>query len=81
MSKILEISNMLCQALQLQSQDILNAMYLVSSTKLLIQKLRDNGWDELVANVKSFCEAVNILVPNFTAHYITRRGRARHQQR
>ena len=46
MRNILEISNALCQDLQLQSQDILNAMYLASSTKLLIQKLRDDGWDE-----------------------------------
>ncbi|XP_019160893.1 PREDICTED: zinc finger MYM-type protein 1-like [Ipomoea nil] len=80
MRKILEISNMLCQALQLQSQEILNAMDLVSSTKLLIQNLRDSGWDELVASVKSFCETVNITVPDFDAQYIARRGRARYQQ-
>ncbi|XP_073121656.1 uncharacterized protein [Henckelia pumila] len=80
MKKILEISNLLCQALQLQSQDILNAMHFVSSTKFLIQNLRDDGWDELVANVKSFCEAVNISMPDFSAQYIARRGRARHQQ-
>ncbi|XP_073138007.1 uncharacterized protein [Henckelia pumila] len=43
MRKILDISNLLCQALQLKFQDILNAMHLVSSTKLLIQKLRDDG--------------------------------------
>ncbi|XP_019183943.1 PREDICTED: zinc finger MYM-type protein 1-like [Ipomoea nil] len=80
MRKVLEISNMLCQALQLQSQDILNAMHLVTSTKLLIQKLRDSGWDELVSSVKSFCENVNISVPDFDAQYIARRGRARNQQ-
>ena len=80
MRNILEISNALCQALQLQSQDILNAMHLASSTKLLIQKLRDDGWDELVANVKSFCKSVNIPIPDFSARYIARRGRARHQQ-
>ncbi|XP_042388004.1 zinc finger MYM-type protein 1-like [Zingiber officinale] len=80
MRKILEISNLLCQALQLQSQDILNAMHLVSSTKLLIQKLRDDGWDELVADVKSFCQALSIPIPDFNAQYIARRGRARHQQ-
>nr|GME10607.1 zinc finger MYM-type protein 1-like [Ipomoea batatas]GME10639.1 zinc finger MYM-type protein 1-like [Ipomoea batatas] len=73
MKKVLEISNMLCQALQLQSQDILNAMHLVSSTKLLIQTLRDSGWDELVASVKSFCETVNITVPDFDAQYTARR--------
>ena len=33
----MEITNKLCQALQSQSQDILNVMHLVSSTKALIQ--------------------------------------------
>ncbi|XP_031131884.1 zinc finger MYM-type protein 1-like [Ipomoea triloba] len=80
MRKFFEISNMLCQALQLQSQEILNEMHLVSSTKLFIQNLRDSGWDELVASVKSFCEIVNITVLDFDAQYIARRGRARHQQ-
>ncbi len=41
--KILEISNLLCQTLQIQSQDILNAMHLISSIKLLVQRLRDEG--------------------------------------
>ncbi|XP_042414073.1 uncharacterized protein LOC122002799 [Zingiber officinale] len=63
-----------------KSQDILNAMHLVSSTKLLIQKLRDDGWDELVADVKSFCQTLSIPIPDFNAQYIARRGRARHQQ-
>ncbi|XP_062089738.1 uncharacterized protein LOC133796279 [Humulus lupulus] len=80
MKKVLEISNMLCQALQLQSQDILNAMHMVSSTKILIQKLREDGWDELVNEVKYFCEAINIHVPNFDAQYVGRRGKARRQQ-
>ncbi|XP_075649664.1 uncharacterized protein LOC142620128 [Castanea sativa] len=39
----MEITDKLCQALQSQSQDILNAMHLVSSTKALIQKFRDDG--------------------------------------
>ena len=39
----MEITNKLCQALQSQSQDILNVMHLVSSTKALIQKFRDDG--------------------------------------
>ncbi|XP_060974576.1 uncharacterized protein LOC115696633 [Cannabis sativa] len=75
-----EISNILCQALQLQSQDVLNAMYLVSSTKTLIQKLKEDGWDELVDEVKSFCEPVNIPMPDFNAHYTTKRGRNRGEQ-
>nr|XP_023876101.1 uncharacterized protein LOC111988535 [Quercus suber] len=50
----MEITDKLCQALQSQSQDILNAMYLVSSTKALIQKFRDDGWDGLLTTVISF---------------------------
>ncbi|XP_062114370.1 uncharacterized protein LOC133825448 [Humulus lupulus] len=78
--KILEISNMLCQALQLQSQNILNAMQLVSSTMILIHKLREDGWNELVYEVEYFCEAINIHVPDLNAHYIARKGRAHCQQ-
>ena len=37
-NKTMRITNKLCQALQKQSQDILNAMHLVSSTKNLIQQ-------------------------------------------
>ena len=55
-------------------------MHLASSTKLLIQKLRDYGWDELVANIKLFCKSVNIPILDFNTRYIARRGRARHQQ-
>ena len=76
----MEITELLCQALQCQSQDILNAMHLVSSTKELIQNLRDVGWDALLTKVKSFCEARNIDVPDMNARYVARRGRARHQQ-
>ena len=38
MRKIMEITDDLCQALQRKSQDIVNAMHLVSTTKTLIQK-------------------------------------------
>ena len=55
-------------------------MHLISSTKLPIQKLRDDGCDELVAIVKSFCKAIYISVPNFNAPYVAKQGRARHQQ-
>ena len=77
---IMEITNLLCLALQQKSQDILNAMHLVSSTKRLIQQLRDTGWDTLFAKVCSFCEARNIDVPDMNARYVARRGRARQQQ-
>ncbi|CAL8162116.1 unnamed protein product [Prunus armeniaca] len=80
MKELMEITNDLCQALQCQSQDIINAMNLVSSTKALIQELRDDGWDSLLTKVNSFCEARNIDILDMSARYVARRGRARHQQ-
>ncbi|ESR51301.1 hypothetical protein CICLE_v10033953mg [Citrus x clementina] len=56
MKNIMAVTNLLSQALQCQSQDILNAMRLVSSTK----------------NVISFCKAHNIDIPDMNARYITR---------
>ncbi|XP_023900976.1 uncharacterized protein LOC112012833 [Quercus suber] len=76
----MEITDKLCQALQSQSQDILNARYLVSSTKALIQKFRDDGWDGLLTTVISFCEKHCIDVLDMNARYVPRRGRARNQQ-
>ena len=43
MIDIMEITYDLCQALQCQSQDIVNVMHLVFTTKRLIQKLREDG--------------------------------------
>ncbi|KAH9657609.1 TTF-type domain-containing protein [Citrus sinensis] len=57
MKEIMAITDILCQALQSKSQDILHAMHLVSSTKELTQKFRDNGWITLLNQVKSFCRA------------------------
>ncbi|KAL4346995.1 hypothetical protein GQ457_17G015670 [Hibiscus cannabinus] len=80
MKKVLEISDMLCQTLQQQSQDILNLMHLVSSTKSLLQKLRDEGWDDLIVKVRSFCDSINIPIPDLNVHYVARKGRNRLQQ-
>jgi hypothetical protein len=55
-------------------------MNLVSSTKTYIQQYRDDKWDDLLTNVKSFCEKHNIDVPYMSACYVERRGRARHQK-
>ena len=74
------ITDKLCQALQNQSQDILNAMHLVSSTKKLIQQFRDEKWDDLLATVISFCKERSLDVPDMNARYVARFGRSRHQQ-
>ena len=73
----MEITNKFCQALQSQSQDILNAMHLVSSIKALIQKFRNDGWDDLLTIVISFCEKHCIDVLDMNAHYVPRQARAR----
>ncbi|KAL9690219.1 hypothetical protein QQ045_010616 [Rhodiola kirilowii] len=79
MREVLDITSCLCNALHLQSQDILNDMSLVSTSKSLLQKLRDDGWSKLVEKVRTFCEKINIEVPDFSTHPETRR-RASHQQ-
>ncbi|XP_020258339.1 uncharacterized protein LOC109834726 [Asparagus officinalis] len=76
MSEIMGITDFLCQTLQRKSQDISNAMELVSSTKRLLQELMDDKWDNLLEKVKSFCVARNINIPDFSAQYVDRRRRA-----
>jgi phage terminase large subunit-like protein len=44
MKEIMGITDMLCKKLQYKSQDIVNAMDDVATTKRLIQELRDQGW-------------------------------------
>ncbi|KDO54200.1 hypothetical protein CISIN_1g036964mg [Citrus sinensis] len=70
MKEIMAITDILCQALQSKSQDVLHAMHLVSSTKALIQKFRDDRWINLLDQVKSFCQALR-QEDNFTVaeHY------------
>ena len=70
------ITDVLCQALQQRSQDILNAMHLVTTTKTLIQKLRDDSWETLLEEVTSFCKHQDIEVPNMNA-YFSNVGRSR----
>jgi hypothetical protein len=79
MKETIQITDHLCQELQSKSQDILSAMNLVSSTKAYIQQYRNDKWDDLLTNVKSFCEKRNIDVLDMNARY-QRRVRARHQQ-
>ncbi|XP_028088679.1 uncharacterized protein LOC114289211 [Camellia sinensis] len=78
--KIMGRTDILCQALQQKTQDISNAMHLVATTKALIQKLREDGWDSLVGEVKLFCERYEIEIPNMSARYSASRGPPRIQQ-
>ncbi|KAL5734713.1 hypothetical protein ACOSP7_032574 [Xanthoceras sorbifolium] len=58
MHKILGISDLLCQSLQLKSQEILNIMSLVSSTKMLL------------LDAASFCEKYEIDMPDMNARHM-----------
>ncbi|XP_024626848.1 zinc finger MYM-type protein 1-like [Medicago truncatula] len=78
MKEIMGITDVLCQALQLQAQDVVNAMFLVRNTKTLIQQLREDGWDKLLANVRYFCVRHAIEIPDLDdLHSTTRFGRSR----
>ncbi|XP_076886940.1 uncharacterized protein LOC143536955 [Bidens hawaiensis] len=52
--EVMGITDILSQALQKKSQDILNAMELVSATKENLNAYRNNGWDSLITKVKCF---------------------------
>jgi hypothetical protein len=69
MKNVMGITNVLRQALQQKSQDILNAMHLVTTTKISIQKLRDDGWEILLEEVTSFCKYQDIEVPDMDAFF------------
>ncbi|KAJ1687974.1 hypothetical protein LUZ63_019364 [Rhynchospora breviuscula] len=82
MIEIMAITNTLCQALQDKSLDILNALSLVSSTKMLIQKLRDDGWEPLLEKVNSFCHKHEIKLLDMSCRYVDlTKSRNKHDNR
>ncbi|KAL6494170.1 hypothetical protein OROGR_032079 [Orobanche gracilis] len=80
MNKIFSITDVLCQALQRKSQDILTAMRFVHTTKMLLQALRDDGWEELLQEVTTFCAKSDISIPDFTGAYKKVATRSRNRE-
>ncbi|KAL6542463.1 hypothetical protein OROMI_024065 [Orobanche minor] len=77
MSTIFGYTNILCVALQKKkNQDIVSAMRLVDLTKILLQKMREDGWETHLKKVISFCNENDIVVPAMEARYIPQ-GRSR----
>jgi hypothetical protein len=70
MKELMGITDLLCKKLQQKSQDIVNAMHDVATTKELIQKLRDDGWTNLLCDVVLFCKKHGILVPDMDGFYV-----------
>ncbi|XP_071697594.1 uncharacterized protein [Rutidosis leptorrhynchoides] len=79
MKDIMGKTEILSQALQKKSQDIINAMKLVAATKESLNDLRNNGWDSLLAKVKIFCEKHEVDIPDLSALYKSGRYRRRQQ--
>ncbi|KAH7663529.1 Ribonuclease H-like protein [Dioscorea alata] len=77
MKKVLGITNGLSQALQEKNQNIVNALDMVEGVKFKLQSLRDDGWDELLANVLKFCVENDIEMPNNMEERLLVRGRPR----
>lgn len=69
MKELMGITDLLCKKLQQKSQDVVNAMHDVATTKELIQKLRDEGWDNLLNDVVLFCNKHGISVPDMDGFY------------
>jgi hypothetical protein len=78
--EIFETTEQLGQALQKKSQDIVNAVRLVRTTKVLLEEMRsDHGWETFFCKVVEFCLDHNIDVLDMEGTYILRGGRARRQ--
>ncbi|PWA93220.1 hypothetical protein CTI12_AA073150 [Artemisia annua] len=77
MKEIVQKTDALCQGLQKKSQDILNAMDLVSATKVSLNNFRNNGWDSLIKEVIFFCQRHEIDMPDMSAPHRSTRYRPR----
>lgn len=77
MRRILSITDILCQALQKKSQDILTAMGFVYTIKNVIQALREDGWEEFLQEVTTFCSKHDVYLPDFDSSYRIGRSRGR----
>uniref|UniRef100_A0A7N0V9K9 TTF-type domain-containing protein n=1 Tax=Kalanchoe fedtschenkoi TaxID=63787 RepID=A0A7N0V9K9_KALFE len=63
-------TDQLRNALQQKDQDIVNAMTLVSLIKEQLQNLRNDGWEDFLNKVTSFCVKYDIEVPDMDGYYV-----------
>ncbi|XP_024960417.1 zinc finger MYM-type protein 1-like [Cynara cardunculus var. scolymus] len=75
MLHILEVTDLLSQALQRKDENILNVISLVKSTKQQLQKLRVDGFCSLLKKLSSFCEKHDIEMLNMEEAYVNPRHR------
>lgn len=70
MERIMKITDVLCQTLQKKSMDILNALDTLSNTKVLLADLREEGWEPLIEEVKTFCVKHEVEIPDMSRKYV-----------
>ena len=66
MLKVLRITNELSLLLQKKDQNIIQAMSLLVDVKTRLVNLRNEGWEPLFEEVKAFCVAKKIKLPDFS---------------
>ncbi|XP_050386958.1 uncharacterized protein LOC126803220 [Argentina anserina] len=81
LKKMMGLTDILCQKLQQKSQDILNAMNLVEITVNSLHKLREDGWEDFLEKVVSFCRKHDIDIPDMDGQFNMSSRRHNCQQR
>ncbi|KAI5322837.1 hypothetical protein L3X38_031909 [Prunus dulcis] len=74
------LTDILCRELQHKSQEIVNAMNLVGTTKDVLGKLRLNGCETFIGKVDLFCKKHDIDMPDMNAQYKVGTGRSCQQK-
>ncbi|XP_050379757.1 uncharacterized protein LOC126797124 [Argentina anserina] len=80
MNKVMKVTNFLFQTLQRKALDFVQAINFVRLTKTLLQEMREEGLDDLVKDVESFCEKYDLDMPDMSARYKSGTGRDCQQQ-
>ncbi|GJZ20106.1 zinc finger MYM-type protein 1-like protein [Tanacetum coccineum] len=80
MKEIMGKIDILCQALQKKSQDIFNAIELVSATNESLSEFKNNGWNSFFAQMRVFYEKHQIEIPDMSAPYKSTQYRPRNDQ-
>ncbi|XP_071719297.1 uncharacterized protein [Rutidosis leptorrhynchoides] len=77
--EIMGMTNTLSQALQNKTQDIGNAIDLVSATKESLNNFRNSGWNNFLEQAIIFSKKHQVDIPDFKAPYKSTRYRPRGQ--
>ena len=76
MIRVLGLTQEISQCLQRKNQNIVRAIGLIGSMMRNMNAMRENGWDDLFEEVKSFCVQKKIDIPNME-DMIPVRGRSK----